>query len=356
MKNNHVTAKKNRIPGRALVCALVLCLLAFTLGGCQAADLSDVPASSNDTVPTFPVETTVPETTSAAEETTAPSNASATQPAEPDHTPETTAATEHVHTYSSTVTSPTCTADGFTTYTCSCGYSYNSNPTPALGHTWGEWVVDKEPTTTETGSRSRKCTVCGETETEELDILPPATEHIHNYRAEVHQPSCTEAGYTVYTCDCGNSYTADQVDPLGHTWGEWIVDVQPTQTEPGSRHRVCSVCRETETESIAPIPPESSTHTHHFETTVVPATCTESGYTLHKCSECGDSFQTDATKPLGHSWVADAGGSTHTCSVCNKCETIPQSGASSGSGTSQGPATISDSASSSSTEDAVAAP
>ena len=34
----------------------------------------------------------------------------------------------------------------------------------------------------------------------------------------VTEPSCTEPGYTTYTCSCGESYVADHTDPLGHDW------------------------------------------------------------------------------------------------------------------------------------------
>ena len=40
----------------------------------------------------------------------------------------------HTHSYTATVTEPTCTAGGYTTYTCSCGDSYVADETPALDH------------------------------------------------------------------------------------------------------------------------------------------------------------------------------------------------------------------------------
>ena len=43
-------------------------------------------------------------------------------------------------------------------------------------------------------------------------------EHIHSYEAVVTAPTCTEGGYTTYTCSCGDSYTADETAPLGHDW------------------------------------------------------------------------------------------------------------------------------------------
>ena len=51
----------------------------------------------------------------------------------------------HTHSYTSVVTAPTCTAKGYTTYTCSCGDSYVDNYTNALGHNYS----------------NGKCTRCG---------------------------------------------------------------------------------------------------------------------------------------------------------------------------------------------------
>lgn len=50
----------------------------------------------------------------------------------------------------------------------------------------------------------------------------------HTYTPIVTKPTCTEQGYTTYTCTCGVSYIADYVDALGHEYGEWAVKTAPT--------------------------------------------------------------------------------------------------------------------------------
>ncbi len=45
-----------------------------------------------------------------------------------------------------------------------------------------------------------------------------ADAHEHSYEAVVTAPTCTEGGYTTYTCECGESYVADEVPALGHEW------------------------------------------------------------------------------------------------------------------------------------------
>jgi hypothetical protein len=50
--------------------------------------------------------------------------------------------------------------------------------------------------------------------------LQVSAEHVHNYITSVVAPTCTEAGYTTYTCACGDTYTGDEVAALGHTYVE----------------------------------------------------------------------------------------------------------------------------------------
>ena len=52
----------------------------------------------------------------------------------------------------------------------------------------------------------------------EVRFTVPAQVHEHSYDAVVTAPTCTEGGYTTYTCSCGDSYTADETAPLGHSW------------------------------------------------------------------------------------------------------------------------------------------
>lgn len=69
--------------------------------------------------------------------------------------------TVNEHDYVAVVTPPNCTEKGYTTYTCrNCSHIYKGNEVDATGHTWGEWKVIKEATTTETGKKERVCERC----------------------------------------------------------------------------------------------------------------------------------------------------------------------------------------------------
>ena len=71
-----------------------------------------------------------------------------------------------------------------------------------------------------------------------------APDHVHSYTESVVNPTCTEKGYTTFTCACGDSYKGNEVDALGHSFSDGICSVceaedpdytaptEPTETEP----------------------------------------------------------------------------------------------------------------------------
>ncbi len=77
----------------------------------------------------------------------------------------------HECSYSTTVTAPTCTSQGYTTYTCTCGDSYIDDYVDALNHSYESSV--KVPTCEDDGLRIYTCTNCGESYSETI----PATGH-----------------------------------------------------------------------------------------------------------------------------------------------------------------------------------
>lgn len=72
-------------------------------------------------------------------------------------------------------------------------------------------------------------------------------EAAHEYEAVVTEPTCTEAGYTTYTCSiCGDTYTGDETAALGHSYEAdswtWSDDYSTASVKV-----VCSVCGDTQT-------------------------------------------------------------------------------------------------------------
>ena len=64
---------------------------------------------------------------------------------------------EHQHSFKDKIVAPTCTDEGYTKHTCSCGKVTIDTFTPATGHNWGEWTVVEYATYTKTGTEQRVC-------------------------------------------------------------------------------------------------------------------------------------------------------------------------------------------------------
>ena len=124
-------------------------------------------------------------------------------------------------------------------------------------------------------------------------------EHIHSYTVIVVAPTCTAKGYTLHSCACGHSYQDGEVAALGH-------DYEESTTEEGIVY-TCIRCNDSYTG-----------HTHSYTITVVEPTCTEEGYTLRTCS-CGYSYQSSMVEALGHNYEASNTevGTVYTCTRCD---------------------------------------
>ncbi len=195
------------------------------------------------------------------------------------------------HTYNAVVTVPTCTAGGYTTYTCTaCGHEYTGNATSALGHSYKDEVVTagclndgftlhtcircndsyKDGFQNATGhswteatcTEPATCTACG---------LVRGEAQGHMYDAVVTEPTCTAGGYTTYTCSiCGYSETGDEKNPLGHSYVDEIVK----------------------------------------------AGCLSDGYTIHTCIHCGHSYKDAFQYAQGHFWVEASCTEPTRCTAC----------------------------------------
>ena len=119
--------------------------------------------------------------------------------------------------------------------------------TDKIAHT-EETIPAVDTTCSKAGlTEGTKCSVCGEilvaqTETEKLE---------HSYKSSVIVPTCTNGGYTTFTCSvCGDSYKSNETPKLGHNMNEFIVTKQPTCSEKGAKVSECSQCDYSETQSI----------------------------------------------------------------------------------------------------------
>ena len=89
---------------------------------------------------------------------------------------------------------------------------------------------------------------------------PTNPPHTHSYKAvQTVKPTCNTKGYTVYKCSCGDSYQSDEVPATGHSWGDWVVTIEPTVEAEGRRTKTCSVCGMTESQDIPKLDPPPTT-------------------------------------------------------------------------------------------------
>ena len=141
----------------------------------------------------------------------------------------------------------------------------------------------------------------------------------HNYNADVTEPTCTEGGYTTYTCACGDEYVGDYVDALGHDYGEWFEIVNPLCEVDGVLgHYTCSRCSldfDAELEILESIVIPALGHS--FTTYIFngDATCLLDGTMTATCNNgCGETDTLLAVgSALGHSFTNHVYNEDATC-------------------------------------------
>lgn len=303
---------------------------------------------------------------------------------------------EHTHRWvedtSKTVTA-TCTSEGSKTYYCIADYKdydqevhkCHSTKTVTLAKTDHHWVngvctecgathehdwqeqtsLAKSPTCTEKGSKTYKCSKCGETKVEEI----PATGHTwkihqiaqnkseckcsvcgatkaHDLKVVSKDPAtCTKKGIIHYVCkDCGKKVRDNDPDApaLGHDWknqdgtcsrcnaqhthdwGEWKTTIPADCTTEGEKVRQCNTCGFEETRTLA-----KTDHDWGEWKTTTPASCTHEGEETRQCKNCQET-ETRKLKKTDHDWsewktttkpsCTHEGEETRQCKNCQKTE------------------------------------
>ena len=228
-------------------------------------------------------------------------------------------------------------------------YAGNNNLSfVSVGHQFVSEEIENE-------KLKKTCTLCGYTEV----VNNPNAQH--SYVAEVIAPTCTQEGYTVFTCSvCGDTYTSEYKAALGHEPFEIKATAPTCQVEGKTAGVQCARCHLVlkEQEPIALLPHEydggkittaptcitkgvktftcrncDASYTeevpliaHHYEKSVKEPTCTEGGYTIFTCSYCHDTYRGEETAMSAHvSQVIPAVAATCTsegstegsrCAVC----------------------------------------
>ena len=228
-------------------------------------------------------------------------------------------------------TNATCMSEGVITYHCTGCDEVRKETIPMLEeHNWNEGVVISNPTCVEDGRTLYTCTVCEYTE--EKVVLAkghvegtPATcsskaicsvckkqfgERLsHNYtyvnvdnnwhrgicecgqetnmrhdhkEEVVKEAGCLTAGITNVTCSLCDYNEVIEVEPLGHSW-----DSPKATCENGQTCLICSVKN------------EKLEHNYILVNTSL-VTCSEDGFEVYECSECGDQYRNITVTSTGH--------------------------------------------------------
>lgn len=109
-------------------------------------------------------------------------------------------------------------------------------------HTLGEWTVSKGSTCVAGGQKTRKCKVCSYTEYEDTDIDSDAHEWEEDYTIDKEPTCTAAGSESIHCSLCDARKDIKEISPKGHDWSEWKTLVEPTITSEGKANRFCSVC------------------------------------------------------------------------------------------------------------------
>lgn len=191
------------------------------------------------------------------------------------------------HSYTDVVTPPNCTAEGYTTHTCSvCDDTYVDDKVPALGHDFSVTKPGQSATCKEEGWTEYKvCSHCDAVDPDNPKEVIPVQDHSLTLIDHA-DPTCTTDGYNKFKC---NESTCPYFSVI-------------TEVIPATGHSLV----------------------HHDAKT---ATCTEGGYAAYdECEKCDYTTYSTETAPLGHTYVSK-GYIAPTCTekgctdaiVCDRC-------------------------------------
>ncbi len=210
------------------------------------------------------------------------------------------------HNLKKTTTAPNCTSDGYTEYTCHCGFSFKSDKVSAKGHDYKETVIS--PSCTESGYTLYTCRNCNSTYKDKV-----VSAIGHDFVGVKTNANCTDQGFTEYFCQrCDYSYKSDYIAPLGHSLDSIVTDSDCLNS--GYTRSSCNRC---EYFIISDFTPPKG---HDFSEDILSeATCNRQGEILYTCT-CGYCYS-EIIAPSGHSFektvvsptVSDMGYTEFSC-------------------------------------------
>lgn len=208
----------------------------------------------------------------------------------------------------------TCTSKGYTgdKVCTACGELVEQGTETAMtAHAYDEGMVTKNPTCIEMGTFTYTCTGCGTTKSQAMNTvdhdekfhemgdgthtvtcntctaLNKNDTHTPTDAGEYFAPTCSEFGYTKYTCsECELSYKVyDQTGELAsHTYGAMYVVEAATCQKDGKQAEKCTACGHVNTSVVT-----AAAHTYALDrASSTLATCDQDGTEVYNCKHCGE--------------------------------------------------------------------
>ena len=85
----------------------------------------------------------------------------------------------------------------------------------------------------------------------DMNVYAKFTHNEHSFDKEtVVNPTCTDKGYTLRECECGETSKTDYVLTIDHTYSDFQIRTEATTFSTGLKERICTVCGYVDTEVI----------------------------------------------------------------------------------------------------------
>lgn len=212
----------------------------------------------------------------------------------------------------------TCTTNGEKSKYCSrCSNRIEVTSIPMYGHDFNKPSkrVKRYPTCIVDGEYYYDCSRCGDdsNETYTYIVAKLGHEYMDEYTTDI-SPTCVANGSKSRHCiRCSEKKDVAIISALGHDYGDYIVDVSPTCTANGLKSKHCTRCIEKTDVTVI----YALGHEYGKFIEKRAATCTTDGLKVRYCTRCNDSDE-EVIASMGHKGVYGGKVDCHTkCSICS---------------------------------------